>query len=504
MSDSVAALTTASERRSPVWKPISRSRSCSDDCATSACEITEEDSTGARSRSSAAWLPCPSAGTDHGWNLRASLTELTVSPGSGRPRSRRRGRRRRPSRFRGAESPDLEPDPTARCDAEREDLGDRPSGSSPATETTGRARRSRPSARVRHRVKPRQRSVARAIGLEVEEVECRARGAPGDGVDGSPERRHPRDARVGSGRERPTSVSCFRSERKRVPREPLGTDRDAASNDDLAAGDAGAGGSARERHRRKCPPGALLQDEHGVAVESRRPCSRPARTGARPHPPPSRGERRPADPAAVASCSEPGEYASHTRGRATIEREAAEHDDLAADRCCGRPRCAGSGIGARVSQALDAARPSGTSTNASTTQTRRVTALAGYVQVGSTSRVRPRTARTTTLVPASQPPAHRARQSSPPTFTCPSGQRLADRDARLADEHIDADGRRAPLRPPQEERPSRRCRAVAPIAIATSPQGDGRTKIASRDPDEEEHSPWRGTPRAGGKRLGLG
>ena len=60
-SDSVAALTTASERRSPVSKPRSRSRRCSGDCATSASRSPKKISTGARSRSSAALASLPVA-----------------------------------------------------------------------------------------------------------------------------------------------------------------------------------------------------------------------------------------------------------------------------------------------------------------------------------------------------------------------------------------------------------------------------------------------------------
>ena len=59
------------------------------------------------------------------------------------------------------------------------------------------------------------------------------------------------------------------------------------------------------------------------------------------------------------------------------------------------------------------------------------------------------------------------------------GPELDDGDAALADERLDADRRLAPLRPPDEEARLGDLEH-APTTTATSPHGEGRTKIASR------------------------
>ncbi len=258
---------------------------------------------------------------------------LTVRPGSGPPpitktRSPMGGHPDPVARGQQV----VEPDPAPRCDAVGKDLRDRPvrllaAGRDDVAEQGCRAR---PSTRVRHGLKPAPAPIPWSIRLEMEQVRVEPRRPPGDGVDGSRERRHAEMlARSRAGNDRPAPRAEV--ERERVPREPLGAERDAARDDDLPAGDTGAGRSARERHRRECPPRALVQDEHGSQWGSvDRVAAQHVRAPAGPHrhrvmhadreirqSPPAVPRRR---------------VRVHPRRRSTIDRESSEHDDLAADR----------------------------------------------------------------------------------------------------------------------------------------------------------------------------
>lgn len=97
---------------------------------------------------------------------------------------------------------------------------------------------------------------------------------------------------------------------------------------------------------------------------------------------------------------------------------------------------------------------------------------------GSTSRISPSTARTTTRAPRSAPPRQRAFQISPPTLTCPSGQRsLIAIPSFPASDSTPTDARRHCDH--QRKSPVSAISTVAPTTTATMPQGCGSTKTAS-------------------------
>ena len=92
-----------------------------------------------------------------------------------------------------------------------------------------------------------------------------------------------------------------------------------------------------------------------------------------------------------------------------------------------------------------------------------------------------------TVSPTSAPSSQRAFQISPPTPPCPYGLAALDDPRLVADERLGADLRPPALRPPDRPGRSARARRSPDSTIATTPQGEGSTKIASTIAEDEGH-----------------